>query len=327
MACAVVGLLGPGRLLGAVGRPERLALVGPVLLVLLGVLLVLLREHPPGRLGGPLLGLLLAAALRAAVPVAGHHDPGGERLEVVRSGALDPVLGHAETERGGQLLEAGLPVQGGAPTGRLGHQRVEEPVDHDPGGVQPVLEVDGAQQRLQGVGEDARLVPATGGLLALAEQQVRAEAVRAQATGHVGERPHVDHARPQLRQLPLGQVRVVVEQRRGDHHAEDRVAEELQPLVRRQATVLVRVRAVGQRAFQQVRFQADAERGFQVSDGRPPPLVVAHDVRTSVSVERSVRSVAASPSSNAETSSVARRRHRWAARAMPEVTSSARAEP
>ena len=38
-------------------------------------------EHPPGRLGGPLLGLLLAAALRPAVSVAGDHHPGGERLQ------------------------------------------------------------------------------------------------------------------------------------------------------------------------------------------------------------------------------------------------------
>ena len=39
---------------------------------------------------------------------------GGEQLGVVRALFGDPVLGHAEAARGGQLLEAGLPVQAGA---------------------------------------------------------------------------------------------------------------------------------------------------------------------------------------------------------------------
>jgi hypothetical protein len=41
-------------------------------------------------------------------------------------------------------------------------------------------------------------------------------------------------------------------ERLGDDHAEDRVAEELQALVGRQAAVLVGVRAVGQGAVQQL---------------------------------------------------------------------------
>src|SRR5437588_12111281 len=50
------------------------------------------RQLAPGRLGGALLGLLLTAALRAAVPDAGHHRPRGEHLGVVGSGLLDLVL-------------------------------------------------------------------------------------------------------------------------------------------------------------------------------------------------------------------------------------------
>src|SRR4051812_36795024 len=104
-----------------------------------------LAERSPRRGGGPLLGLLLAAPLGAAVADAGHHHPGGECLGMVGAGVLDHVVRHAEAERGGQLLQAGLPVQRGAPPGRLGHQRVEQPVDHLAGDVQAVLEIDRAE--------------------------------------------------------------------------------------------------------------------------------------------------------------------------------------
>ena len=75
----------------------------------------------------------------------------------------------------------------------------------------------------------------------------------AEAAPDVGERPHVDHRGPQLGQLPLGQLGVAPEERVRHDQAEHRVAEELQPLVGRQPAVLVRVRPVGQRPFQQAR--------------------------------------------------------------------------
>jgi hypothetical protein len=160
---------------------------------------------------------------------------------VVRTGLVDAVLRDTEPEPGGQLLETGLPVEPGAALGRLRHQRVEQSMDDLRRHVQAVLQIDRAEQRLQRVGEDARLVPAAGSLLALAQQQVRAEPGRAEAAGDVGERPHVHDARAQLGELPLGQVGMVVEQRGRDHHAEYRVAEELEALVGGQAAVLVRV--------------------------------------------------------------------------------------
>jgi hypothetical protein len=57
----------------------------------------------------------------------------------------------------------------------------------------------------------------------------------------------------------FGQVRVVPEQRLRDNDAEHGVPEELQPLVRRQSTVLVRVRAVGEGVLQQFVSQRYAE--------------------------------------------------------------------
>ena len=75
----------------------------------------------------------------------------------------------------------------------------------------------------------------------------------------VGQRAHVDHRRAQLGQLALGQVRVVAVERVGHDEPEHRVAEELQPLVVRQAAVLVGVGPVGQGAFEQVRVDDDAD--------------------------------------------------------------------
>ena len=96
---------------------------------------------------------------------------------------LDDVPGSAEAEGGAELLQAGLPVQGGAAGGGLDEQRVEQPVD-DPGRrVEPAAEVDRADQRLERVGEDRVLLPPAGGLLTAAEQQVRADAARRRAAG------------------------------------------------------------------------------------------------------------------------------------------------
>src|SRR6476661_7768037 len=83
-----------------------------------------------GRLGGLLLGFLLGAAGAVAVEGLADLDLRGEGLLVVGALVLDDVLGHAEGVLGGELLEAGLPVQAGAESGGVLHQRVEEQV-HD----------------------------------------------------------------------------------------------------------------------------------------------------------------------------------------------------
>jgi hypothetical protein len=110
-----------------------------------------------------------------------------------------------------------------------------------------VLEVDRADQGLGGVGEDARLLPPAGQLLTTAQVEVRAEPVLPEGGGHSGEGVHVHDARPELGQLPLGQLGVVAVEPLGDDDREHRVAEELQALVGGQPAVLVRVRAVRER--------------------------------------------------------------------------------
>src|SRR5919112_2943737 len=134
------------------------------------------RQGPPRQLCCLLLGLLL----RAAVPRAQRAPPddrrGGEELRVVRALLGDPVLGHAQVRRGGELLQAGLSIEAGAEQGRRFQQRVEEPVHDRAGGLQPVPQVHGPDQRLGGVGQDAGLRPAAGQLLAAAEVEVGGQA-------------------------------------------------------------------------------------------------------------------------------------------------------
>src|SRR5215472_10704839 len=105
-------------------------------------------ERSEGGLGGPLLSLFLGLAGHPAVALAGHDRPGGERLGVVGPGLVDVVVGYAQATLGGQLLQAGLPVQPGTETSGLGHHRVEQSADDLLGGGQAVLQVDRAQQGL-----------------------------------------------------------------------------------------------------------------------------------------------------------------------------------
>ena len=160
--------------------------------------------------------------------------------------------GTPEVVLGGELLERGLPVQAGAERGGGLDQRVEEPV-HDLGGhLDAAAEVDGADHGLDGVGEDRRLVAAAGGLLAAAELDVLAEP---DAAADLGQRAGVDDRGAQLGQPALGEVGVGEVEGLGDDDAEHGVTEELQPLVGRQPTVLVGVRAVGQGALEQLGVQ------------------------------------------------------------------------
>src|SRR4029078_3252553 len=130
------------------------------------------REVAVRRLGGGLLGFLLRAAYPVAVQVGAHPDLGGEGLHVVGALVLDDVLGHAEAALGGELLQGGLPVEAGAELGGGLDERVEEHVHERAGGVEATAQLHVPDHRLDGVGEDEGLHPATGRLLAATELDV-----------------------------------------------------------------------------------------------------------------------------------------------------------
>src|SRR3954452_9823457 len=133
-------------------------------------------EGAPGGFRGLLLGGLLRPAGAHPADLAGQHHDRGEGLGVVGTVVLDVVDRSAQALAGAQLLQAGLPVQAGTPGGRLGQQRVEQPVHDGGGGVQAETEVDGADERLQRVGEDRLLLLTAGRPLSAAQQQVRTDA-------------------------------------------------------------------------------------------------------------------------------------------------------
>jgi hypothetical protein len=96
----------------------------------------------------------------------------------------------------------------------------------------------------------------------------------ADGAADLGQRAGVDDGRAQLGQPALGEVRVGAVERLGDDDAEDRVAEELEPLVGRQPTVLVGVGPVGEGALEEpgVQFRIPERRAeLGVVGQRPGP--------------------------------------------------------
>ena len=102
---------------------------------------------------------------------------------------------------------------------------------------------------LHGVGQDRRLLPPAGQLLALAEQEVLADV---ELLGHLGQGHRVHDRLADLGEVALGEVRVGAVHVVGDDQAEHGVAEELEALVRRVAGVLRAPRAVHERRREEV---------------------------------------------------------------------------
>ena len=168
--------------------------------------------------------------------------------------AVDLVARGRAEEVGGQLLQPALVV--GAVDLRRGQPAPEDAEHQDGGGLQPLGEVGGADDRLQGVGQDRRLLPPAGELLALAEQQVLADA---EALGHLGQRHGVHDRLADLGERALVEVGVHPVDVIGDDHAEHGVAEELEPLVRGVASVLRAPRSVHERGGQEVGGEVEPE--------------------------------------------------------------------
>src|SRR5262249_36984630 len=109
---------------------------------------------------------------------------------------------------------------------------------------------DGAQHRLERVGQQRAKAPTAALGDALAQEEVVAQA---ELLGQGGERVRVDHGGAELRHLAFLGPRPDLEQVLGRDELQDGVAQVLQPLVvaRRHVRTLVGERAVGQGLPQQ----------------------------------------------------------------------------
>jgi len=122
----------------------------------------------------------------------------------------------------------------------------EQRLDHPGGGANPAVEVHGAEQRLERVGEDRAAAVATALHLAAAEAQLLAEP---QLGGDLCQRTATHQRRTVAAQLALVGVGAGAVEQRGDGEIEHRVPHELEPLV-----VAAARAAVGQRRLEQRRI-------------------------------------------------------------------------
>jgi hypothetical protein len=177
------------------------------------------RRHPAFDLELPHAGLFLFADQMV--------------LRALQGAALQPFL-----QTGFRILERLARLQ----LRQRRAQQVQHPLAAD---LDAGVQIDGADQGLEGVGQDGG--PAMTAGLALAGAQFQ-EFAQTQPVGGHGQRLAADHARAQARELALGGLRETLRERLGNHESEQGITQELQALV-----VLTPRTAVGQGAAQQAR--------------------------------------------------------------------------
>lgn len=156
---------------------------------------------------GPVLGVDEVA--RVAAPLA---------LRVLEEGALEVEVGTV----GGDFLEVRQEVGG----------------DERPGRLEAAVEVDGAEDRLEGVPEDRGARASAGEVFLAAEVE---EVADADGAAFFGEDGLADEEGLDLGEVALTLVAVAFEEVLGDDEVEDGVAEEFEALVGGDALLLVRV--------------------------------------------------------------------------------------
>ena len=124
------------------------------------------------------------------------------------------------------------------------------------GGVSTAGHVNGADHRFHGVGQNGGLVRSPGVYLSLSQPD---QFSQVKSTGHLGQSVGADHRCAQLGELPLGQVGEGPEDVLGHHDLQHRVAQELQPLVAGDSSVLEGEAAVGEGKLKQLGVHLDTQ--------------------------------------------------------------------
>src|SRR5579875_182217 len=207
-----------------------------------------IAELWPGHHRRRLLSFLLRSALPTSAANPTDVDLRHVPAVVIRPGANDDVTWHSFPTPSRQLLEAALVIELVRLRRRLFDPVREQPQHQGPRRFPAAVEVHGPDHRLQGVGENRHLGPTSRGLLALPEQQVGSEC---EATGNLGKYPSVHDGCPDLGEPAFGGFGIAPIAVLGDDQPDDRVPEELQPLVGGDALLLATPASVGERLLQQ----------------------------------------------------------------------------
>ena len=125
----------------------------------------------------------------------------------------------------------------------------EQSLDQRERSADAAVDVDSPEHGLHRVGQDRHLLATVGGILASTEQQVLTDV---QLGGDLGEGVGVDDALAQVGEGSFRKIAVAVEDQVGDHPAEYRVTEELEPFVAVVVVGLGNPRAVTHRAAEQL---------------------------------------------------------------------------
>src|SRR5262245_37984089 len=204
-----------------------------------------------------LLGLFLRASFAVAIRTVTDEDRREEQLRVVGSFVAHDVAGAPKHARRRRFLESRLEVAAARSGRRFGDALFQPPQHQITRGLEPLVEIDRREHCFQRVGQDRLLRSTSGRVFALAQQQVIAEP---QLASELREDTGVHHSRAHLRELAFGEVREVLVHVMRHDESEDRVAEELQPLVRLRFTVLRAPGTVRERAHHElVVRELDAE--------------------------------------------------------------------
>ncbi len=158
----------------------------------------------PRLAGCALFGFFLGATLAATEDLACDRHGREELLLVIGTDAGDVVDRRLCSGACDVFLQAGLVVLE-ARTACGAFDAVREAVHDDPGcGFPAAIDVHGADDGLEGVGEDRTLLATAGGLFALAERQGVAEI---ELASHRGERDRADHVGAELGHASLRAAR------------------------------------------------------------------------------------------------------------------------
>ena len=213
-----------------------------------------------------MLGQLLGSALALAEALITEENCRKEVLGVVGTLVADDVAGPPDRPGGRELLEPGLVVAAARPGDGLGDALAQAPQHEVARDRETTVEVHRGDDRFEGVGEDRLLGAPARRVLALAQEQVRAEI---DLLRDLREHPRVHDAGADLRELPFGEIGEVLEHVVRHDEPEHGVAEELEPFVRRRSFVLRAPRPVRERTEQQrTVVEVHTERRFELVETR-----------------------------------------------------------